>query len=230
MVGLEEVHMRRLFLTIAMVWLAGFQGAAQDPVKVGPAEFKVEVENDLVRVLRVKRAAHAKSPLHEHPAAVVVYLTDLRVKVHGADGSVQDVTRKKGQAAFNPATKHAEENVSDQPLEAILIELKAGPGARLPLPLDAVKVDPKHNIVEIENERVRVIRIVREPHAKMPLHEHGRYVSVALTDVGSKTTFPDGTTRENRRKAGEVGWRDPVKHAIENLGDQRMEEIQVEIK
>ena len=222
--------MRRLFLTIAMVLLTGFRGAAQDPVKVSPGEVKVEVENDLVRVLRFKRAAHAKIPMHEHPAVVAIYLTDMHVKIYGADGKVQEVTRKKGQAAFNPATKHAEENVSDQPYEVIGIELKAGPGKPLPLPLDAVKVDPKHNVVEIENERVRVIRILREPHAKMPLHEHGRYVSVALTDVGSRTTFPDGTTRENQRKAGEVGWRDPVKHSIENLGDQRMEEIQVEIK
>lgn len=222
--------MRRLFLTIAVVLLTGVRGAAQDPVKVSPAEVKIEVENDLVRVLRVKRAAHAKGPVHEHPAAVVIYMTDVRVKIHGADGSVQDVTRKKGLADFNPATKHADENVSDQPFEVVVIELKSGPGNPLPLPLDAVKVDPKHNVVEIENERVRVIRILREPHAKMPLHEHGRYVSVALTDVGSRTTFPDGTTRENQRKAGEVGWRDPVKHSIENLGDQRMEEIQVEIK
>ena len=222
--------MRRLFLTMAVLLLPALRCAAQDPVAVGPAEFKVEVENDRVRVLRVKRAAHAKSPLHEHPAAVAIYLTDLHVKIHGADGSVQEVIRKRGQASFNPATRHAEENVSDQPLEAIVIELKAGPGEPLALPLDAVKVDPQHNIVELENERVRIIRIIREPHAKMPLHEHGRYVSVALTDVGSKTTFPDGTTRENRRRAGEAGWREPVKHSIENLGDQRMEEIQVEIK
>ena len=180
--------------------------------------------------MRVKRAAHAKSAVHEHPAAVAIFLTDARGKIYGADGSVQEMTRKKGQAVFNPPTKHAEESVSDQPLEAIVIELKAGPGEPLSLPLDAVKVDPQHNIVELENERVRLIRIVREPHAKMPLHEHGRYVSVALTDVGSRTTFPDGTTRENRRKSGEAGWREPVKHSIENLGDQRMEEIQVEIK
>ncbi len=222
--------MHRLLPAIAIVLLTGFQGAAQDPVQASPGDVKVEVENNLVRVLRVKRAAHTKAPVHEHPAAVVIAMTDVRVKNHLADGSVQDVTRKKGQAVFNPPRRHAEENISEQPLEVIVIELKSGPGERLSLPLDAVKVDPKHNIVEIENERVRVIRIVREPHAKMPMHEHGRYVSVALTDVGSRTTFPDGTTRENRRKAGEVGWRDPVKHAIENLGDQRMEEIQVEIK
>ena len=222
--------MHRLLPAIAIVLLTGFQGAAQDPVQASPGDVKVEVENNLVRVLRVKRAAHTKAPVHEHPAAVVIAMTDVRVKNHLADGSVQDVTRKKGQAVFNPPRRHAEENISEQPLEVIVIELKSGPGERLALPLDAVKVDPKHNIVEIENERVRVIRIVREPHAKMPMHEHGRYVSVALTDVGSRTTFPDGTTRENRRKAGEVGWRDPVKHAIENLGDQRMEEIQVEIK
>ena len=222
--------MRRLFLTIAMLLVTALRCAAQDPVAAGPSEFKVEVENELVRVLRVKRAAHAKSPVHEHPAAVAIFLTEARGKIFGADGSVQEMTRKKGQAVFNPATKHAEENIADQPLEAIVIELKKGPGAPLPLPLDAVKVDPRHNIVELENERVRIIRIIREPHAKMPLHEHGRYVSVALTDVGSKTTFPDGTTRENRRRAGEAGWREPVKHSIENLGDQRMEEIQVEIK
>jgi quercetin dioxygenase-like cupin family protein len=222
--------MHWLLLTIVMLWFAAFRGAAQDAVQVGPSQFQVEVENELVRVLRVNRPPHAKSPVHEHPAAVAIFLSDARGKIYGADGSVQEMTRKKGQAVFNPPTKHAEENVSDQPLEAIVIEIKKGPGAPLPLPLDAVKVDPQRNIVEFENERVRIIRIIREPHARMPLHEHGRYVSVALTDVGSRTTFPDGTTRENRRRAGEVGWREPVKHSVENLGDQRMEEIQVEIK
>jgi hypothetical protein len=39
---------------------------------------KVEIENQWVRVLRVMQAPHDKSPMHEHPASVVVYLTDLQ--------------------------------------------------------------------------------------------------------------------------------------------------------
>ena len=43
------------------------QMEVQDPVKVDPKHYKVEVENEKVRVLRVNYKAHEKSVMHSHP-------------------------------------------------------------------------------------------------------------------------------------------------------------------
>lgn len=224
--------MRRIGFVIATALLAGLPGAAQDPVKVSPEQYKVEMENEQVRVLRIKRPAHAKIPMHEHPAAVAVFLTDLHARVVGADGKVQEVVQKAGGTAFQPPVRHAEENISDKPFEAILVELKSRPSAAKapPVALDPVKLDPKYHTVDFENERVRVLRTVMEPHVKSPLHEHPPYVVVYLTDLHTTMTLADGTVRDNPRKAGEVAWRDAMKHSTEQMGDRRAEEIQIELK
>ena len=224
--------MKRIVLSVGSLYLAAFAAMAQDPVKLSPQEFKVEFENDRVRVLRTKRGAHQKVGMHEHPPYVVVSLTDLHIRVTGTDGNVQEVSRTAGGAAFSNAVRHFEENLSDQPLEAILIELKGSPAAAtsFPLPLDPVTVDPKHHTVILENERVRVLRSVREPHAKIPMHEHPASVVVSLTDLNFVTALADGTTAVNRRTAGEAGWRDARKHAPENQSDQQAVEILTELK
>ena len=45
---------------------------AQDAVTVDPKHYKVEMENDQVRVLRIHYGAGEKSVMHSHPASVAV--------------------------------------------------------------------------------------------------------------------------------------------------------------
>lgn len=225
--------MKRLAFAAALVCLTAWLAAAQDPVKVSPEHYKVEIDNPYVRVLRATRGPYEKAPMHEHPDYIAVYLKPMHQKITLANGTVQEPVRKAGEVSFSKAVRHEEENLADQPLGVLVVELKPGapaPGNSRSEEFDPVKIDPAHHKVEFENDRVRVIRSVREPHAKIPMHEHLHYVTIALTDVKSKTTRPDGTTAINQRKAGDVAWRDPVKHAVENLGDERMEEIQIEFK
>jgi hypothetical protein len=42
-----------------------------DPVAVDPQHYKVEMENDQVRALRITYGPHEKSVMHGHPAAVL---------------------------------------------------------------------------------------------------------------------------------------------------------------
>lgn len=53
-----------------------------DPVKVDSKHYKVEFENEKVRVLRVSYGANEKSIMHGHPNAVAVFLADCASKVH----------------------------------------------------------------------------------------------------------------------------------------------------
>ena len=219
-------------LLLALLIFAAATATAQDAARVAPAIVKVEIENDWVRVLRVKEGPHEKAAMHEHPATVVVFLTDAHQRIVGGDGTLQEITRKTGEVQYRDAVKHADENISDRPLEAVVIELKpdAPKAQAAAITLDPVKLDPEHHPVVFENERVRVLRTILEPHLKAPMHEHPHYVVVYLTDLHTAMRLSDGKMIDNLRRPGELAWRDALKHETENVGDGTAMEIQVELK
>jgi quercetin dioxygenase-like cupin family protein len=200
--------------------------------KILEASEKIEIENQWVRVLRVTQAPHEKTSMHDHPASVVVYLTDLHQKITGPDGKTRELRKRAHEVAYFEAIHQAEENVSDKPLEAVVVELKPGAPKAIgwPVKLDPVKLDPKHHPVPIENDRVRVLHTILDPHIKSPAHEHPSYVVVYLTELHTTQTLPDGREVDNPRRAGEIAWRDALKHVTENIGEKRAEEIQIELK
>jgi hypothetical protein len=84
----------------------------RDPAVVDARHYKVEFENDQVRVLRVHYDARDTGALHEHLLnRVVLYLND-------QPGAKADDVRMAG-----PAT-HTEQNASDRPADRIAVELK----------------------------------------------------------------------------------------------------------
>jgi len=83
-----------------------------DPTVVDQRHYKIEFENDQVRVLRVHYEAHDEGARHEHLLnRVVVYPND-------QPGAKADDVRMSGPAV------HTEQNASDQPADRIAIELK----------------------------------------------------------------------------------------------------------
>lgn len=98
---------------------------AQDAAKVDPKHYKVEFENDKVRVLRITYGPGEKSVMHSHPEGVVVFLNDGDGKFTFPDGKTQDQKFKAGQVIWSPATKHQPENVGKKPFEVIQIEMKS---------------------------------------------------------------------------------------------------------
>jgi quercetin dioxygenase-like cupin family protein len=100
------------------------QPVSADPVKVDSKHYKVEAENDQVRVLRIRYGPHEKSVMHAHPATVAVFLTDNRGRFTFPDGRTEERSWKAGQSMLMPAEEHLPENLSDNPLELVLIEFK----------------------------------------------------------------------------------------------------------
>ncbi len=124
--------MRRVLFLVAIVCLATLTATAQDPVKVDPKHHKVEFENDQVRALRITLGPHEKTPMHEHPAHVIVFLTDSHVKLTLPGGKTQERGGKAGETRWVAGGKHVSENLSDKPYEMIVVELKAKPAAAKP--------------------------------------------------------------------------------------------------
>ena len=108
--------------TIALVAILLLR--AQDPVKVDQKHYKVLFENEQVRVLRIQYAPGDKSPMHQHPDSVAVFLSDQRAKFTYPDGKSEEISAKAGEARWTPAGTHQPENVGDKPLELVLVELK----------------------------------------------------------------------------------------------------------
>jgi quercetin dioxygenase-like cupin family protein len=121
---------RQLPLMAALCMISAVPAFAQDPVKVDPKHYKVDFENDQVRVLRITYGPGEKSLMHEHPASVAVFLTDGQVKFTLPDGKSQLTPSKAGSAVWAAAGKHLPENVGDKPLELILVELKGKPSGK----------------------------------------------------------------------------------------------------
>ena len=126
--------MPRILVSLLFLLVLAPVALAQDPVKVDATHYKVEFENDQVRVLRIKVGPKEKSIMHQHPNAVAIFLTDVNGKFSFPDGKSEAVSSKAGDARWTPAITHLPENVGDQPFEVILVELKGKPAAVMTKP------------------------------------------------------------------------------------------------
>jgi quercetin dioxygenase-like cupin family protein len=112
-------------LLMVTLWVTTVMSAyAQDATKVDPKHYKLEFENEQVRVLRVSYGPGEKSVMHAHPANVAVFLTDGQAKFTMPDGKSQDAPIKAGATRWGDGEKHLPENVGDKSFELILVELK----------------------------------------------------------------------------------------------------------
>ena len=100
---------------------------ALDPVKVDPQRYKVEFENNEVRVVRARYGPREKGVTHEHALnRVVTFLTDQNMKITTPDGKANEGHARAGDVQWGGPAKHLEENLSDQPMEVVVVEFKTG--------------------------------------------------------------------------------------------------------
>ena len=101
-----------------------------DGLVSSPANFKLLLENDHVRVLQYTLLPGALDHWHTHPPRVGYVLSGAKIRVTEADGSHEDYDEKTGGnywADFSPL--HDTLNVDTKPYIALLVEVK-GAGSR----------------------------------------------------------------------------------------------------
>jgi quercetin dioxygenase-like cupin family protein len=109
---------------IAFTATAAAAASGPDPVKVDPKHYKVVFENAEVRVLHIHYAPHETSVMHWHPDGVITYLSGGHTKFLLPNGKTIEASGKPGESAWAPAGAHKPTNLSDKPMDAILVELK----------------------------------------------------------------------------------------------------------
>ena len=95
---------------------------------------------------------------------------------------------------------------------------------------DIVKVAPQKCKVLLDNDRVRVIRVVNEPGGKVPMHSHPPYIAYALTSGTERLTSPNGRVVINTLKAGHATWSNGATHSGKNIGKTEIRVVLIELK
>jgi len=105
--------------------MSAVRGFERDPVKLDSKHYKVEMENDRVRVVRISYGARGKSVMHQHPRGIVIFLTEANFKFTYPDGKAEDIKGKPGEFLwFEDQWEHLPENLNNKNFEAIYVELK----------------------------------------------------------------------------------------------------------
>jgi hypothetical protein len=100
-------------------------GTALDPLKVDPKDFTLVLENSQVRVLRLKLGPRQSAPMHEYSLGhLVVCFSDQNVRTTSSDGKGAVAQQKVGDFKWSGPSKQKVENLSDKPLETVIVELK----------------------------------------------------------------------------------------------------------
>ncbi len=130
------------------------------------------------------------------------------------------LSRKDGETIVAPGTSA---------FRLVNIFLKDPPESA-PFADDAVKLDPKHNEVLLENDRVRVVRVHFAPGESGPIVDKRARVIVVLTDSHATVTLPDGHSEVRDAKSGTVTFSNAGRQATNNIGTTPLENIVVELK
>ena len=155
--------MMQRFMTAAAVFVTVAAGlAAQDPLVTLPEAYKLQFENDAVKVVRVEYAAGAKLPDHTHPpgTTVYVYLNDSEGVIFAHSGNInRSVTRPPVKAgavrvSSGPEEHHTAENPSKEPSRFLRIWFKGDTsGARNA----RARLSPTDT--EFSNKQMRITRL-----------------------------------------------------------------------
>jgi len=100
------------------------QNPSQDPVKLSPQYYKVRLENDRVRVLEYSLKPGEKEVMHSHPAYVVHFLNDAKVRTTLPDGTKAEATVTKDEIVWRDPISHTTENIGRTEVHAFVVELK----------------------------------------------------------------------------------------------------------
>lgn len=199
-----------------------------DPVEV--AGYDLEFENDYVRVLRENLAGGEGGAMHSHRARVSVFLKDAEVELTPKGGEPVMVTHEAGTASWGDPVTHVGRPQSD--IENLSIELKDLEGEAIaPSDIDATVVDPEHHVIELENDRVRVVRMTYPAGETSPVHDHPPGFAVFLTDGPLRNIPEEGEPVVIEFEAGDTRWGSGGSpHATENPNESDVELIRVEMK
>jgi len=194
---------------------------------------RLKFENDFVRFFDVLIPAGKSSLIHTHLYdGLSIRLSNSSVTEKFAAGGDVVTEIKYGEARFGARPSPMSHQVvatSTNDFRNIFIEILPSKGPSL-----AAIVAPltDRHVVLIDNERIRVSRLVLKPGESSKPHTHPmNSLGIILYDAKIEISGPAGSPQIIESKAGEFAWQaSGTTHVIRNIGTKIFEAIDVEIK
>jgi beta-alanine degradation protein BauB len=95
-----------------------------DALHAAPNVYKLNMENDRVRVFDARFKPGEKAAMHTHPDHMVYILNDGKLKLTPANGKTQVLDLKARQTIWMKAESHAAENIGKTDVHLLVVELK----------------------------------------------------------------------------------------------------------
>ncbi|MEO5858280.1 MAG: hypothetical protein ABIR33_04950 [Pyrinomonadaceae bacterium] len=229
--------MKRVFqITTVGLFLLGFAiaGTAQVavPIEKEPMH-RLKFENEFVRLFDVLVPVGEASQYHTHRYdGIGVPVSNTRLIDEEAGGQKTHIQIKYAAAAFlerpSPMT-HRVFNSGKSDFRNIFIEILPSKNGVVAKQLPILS---KSHVILIDNDRVRINRLVLRPGESSKMHTHPMHgLGIILYDSKIEITAADGSKRGLDPKAGEYAWQDAgTTHIIKNTGTTVFEAIDIELK
>lgn len=220
---------------LGCLWLTSFLPAfALSPVAVEKEpRHHLTFSNPSVRVFHVFIPPGDSSLVHTHLYdGLSVRLSDATVRDEAVGGASEDVAVKRGAVTFGyrPAPlSHSVSNIGSTPFRNIFVEVLPSAGAAPEgVPQDLVA----GQTLVLENERVRVSRLVLAPGDSIEMHTHGlRSFGIAVSEGTIAVEVAGRKLRRARIKPGDMQWHDGgTRHSLKNIGSAPYEAVEIELK
>jgi hypothetical protein len=228
---------KRTFSLPAIFFIFTITAFAQDPLKVAPQAYKLEFENEWVKVMRVHYGPQEKIPAHDHTelAAAYVYLSDggpvIFKHIGLAYGAVTRPATKAGSFRLYKAIKevHEVENPNDTPSDFLRVEFKTDIDAATPLrgKFHRETYSPGENLekVQFENAQIRVTRLACVKTCEISAGAEPALL-IALSPVRLKSSGKGGGLELGKTKWVAAG----RKETVENAGQTHAEFLRFDFK
>jgi hypothetical protein len=236
---------KKLLVSAALLSLLVASAFALYPLKLLPAAYRLEFENDWVKVVRVHYAPHQNLPAHSHnplPAAYV-YLND------GGPVIFKHIGLPYG-AITRPATKagsfrvykgineiHEVQNTSELPSDFLRVEFKTDPINEKTLKgryyREEHPAGENFEKVQFENEQIRVTRLVCAAGNRLDIISPRTQPSLLISLTPSRFKIGSGKVRPATLNLGmgQTRWlAENSTHSLENVGKAAAELLRFDFK
>src|SRR5712692_2334143 len=178
----RNLRARPLLIGLGLVACSALDGAV--PAAITLLTQQVELENDQVRVVRLRYGPLATTGMYEARDRVVIPLSDLDVVETLANGGTAEIHKASNEPFWGAATRHSIESQSGQPAEAIEVELLGDEEKYVRASAqNPSTADPLHYRVSVDEPRVRVLGVHLGPHEQSKAVRHTDGVLVALSEA-----------------------------------------------
>jgi len=203
------------------------------PAKPVGVTSQVILENDVVRVDRVRCAARCSEPVHSHPTnRINVFLSDTELEFT-EEGRVYLTNAVGGEVRFHRSgSPHALRNPTDKSFEWLSVTLKQEPRGLRPgvIPADT----PFKGMAVrrlLDNDAVRASFLVLDAGMRELPHSHPTDLLVVILTPGEVETTIGGKTERRAVRPGDIMWFPRgVEHHASNVDKANMEDVGIHIK